>query len=119
LLLGHDNDSTPDSWRQLSAELEFSTDTHDYFCLRSRTRFFANRLIFMDVTAACRENGSAMQSDTKPRLSEIAEILAAGLMRLMARKSSPISAEPGESSLDLSAAESGHPIPVERRISDG
>ena len=53
------------------------------------------------------------------RLAEIAEILAVGLMRLMARKSSPISADPGESSLDLSAAESGHPTPVERRISDG
>jgi hypothetical protein len=53
------------------------------------------------------------------RLDEIAEILAVGLMRLMARKSSPISAEPGESSLDLSAAESGHPTTVERRKSDG
>jgi hypothetical protein len=53
------------------------------------------------------------------RLDEIAEILAVGLMRVAARKSSPISADPGESSLDLSAAESGHPTPVERRISDG
>lgn len=53
------------------------------------------------------------------RIGEIAEILAVGLMRLMARKSSPISADPGECSLDLSAAESGHPTPVERRISDG
>jgi len=53
------------------------------------------------------------------RRDEIAEMLAVGLMRLMARKSSPISADPGESSLDLSAAESGHPTPVERRKSDG
>ena len=53
------------------------------------------------------------------RFAEIAEILAAGLMRLMARKSSPISADVGESSLDFSAAESGHPTPVERRKSDG
>ena len=57
--------------------------------------------------------------DPKGRVSEIAEIVAAGLMRLMARKSSPISADPGESSLDLSAAESGHPTPVGRRKSDG
>ena len=53
------------------------------------------------------------------RIGEIAEILAAGLMRLMARKSSPISADPGDSSLDFSATESGHSSPVERRISDG
>jgi hypothetical protein len=53
------------------------------------------------------------------RLAEIAEILAVGLMRLVARKSSPISAENGESSLDFSATESAHPTPVERRISDG
>jgi hypothetical protein len=53
------------------------------------------------------------------RLDEIAEILAAGLMRLVARKSSPIFADTGDSSLDFSATESGHPNPVERRISDG
>jgi hypothetical protein len=45
------------------------------------------------------------------RLAEIAEILAVGLMRLVARKSSPISAENGESSLDFSATESAHPTP--------
>lgn len=42
------------------------------------------------------------------RLDEIAEILAAGLMRLRARKSSPISADCRESSLDLPAAQSVH-----------
>ena len=52
-------------------------------------------------------------------LTEIAEILAAGLMRLMARKSSPISADIGEVSLDFSATKSGHPTTVDRRISDG
>ena len=52
-------------------------------------------------------------------LDEIAEILAAGLMRVVAQKSSPISADTEESSLDFSATESGHPTPVERRISDG
>jgi hypothetical protein len=39
---------------------------------------------------------------------EIAEILAAGLMRAFARKSSLISANPEESSLHISPAESGH-----------
>jgi hypothetical protein len=53
------------------------------------------------------------------RLSEIAEILAAGLMRVVARKSSPISADTGESSLDISGHQSGHPTPVDRRMSDG
>ena len=58
------------------------------------------------------------QSSTE-RLSEIAEILAAGLMRLMARKSSQISTDTGDVSLDFSATESAHPTSVDRRISDG
>jgi hypothetical protein len=42
------------------------------------------------------------------RLAEIAEILATGLMRLMARKSSHLSPHCGESSLDCAAHQSGH-----------
>ena len=42
------------------------------------------------------------------RLDEIAEILAAGLMRLRARQSSRLSADCGESSLDFSPDQSGH-----------
>jgi len=42
------------------------------------------------------------------RIAEIARILALGLIRLNAPKSSPIVAESGERLLDLSAAESGH-----------
>jgi len=42
------------------------------------------------------------------RLTEIAEILAAGLMRLKARKSTPLSAHSGESSLDCSGYQRGH-----------
>jgi hypothetical protein len=42
------------------------------------------------------------------RLAEIAEILAAGLMRLRSRKSSPFSGHTGESSLDCAAHPSGH-----------
>ena len=44
------------------------------------------------------------------RLDEIAEILAAGLIRLRARKSSQISADRGESSLDFSPDQSGHVV---------
>ena len=42
------------------------------------------------------------------RLDEVADILAAGLIRLLARKSSPLSAELGESCLDFTAPQSGH-----------
>lgn len=43
------------------------------------------------------------------RLDEIAEILAVGLQRLLARKSSGKSADFGESSLHISPEQSGHP----------
>ncbi len=42
------------------------------------------------------------------RLAEVAEILAAGLIRLRARKSTPLSAACGESSLDCAADQSSH-----------
>jgi hypothetical protein len=42
------------------------------------------------------------------RLDEIAELLAAGLMRLRARQSTPLSAHCGDSSLDCAAHQSGH-----------
>jgi hypothetical protein len=50
------------------------------------------------------------------RLSEIAEILATGLMRLRARKSSPKSADFGESSVDFSRHQSGHADPNSREV---
>jgi hypothetical protein len=43
-------------------------------------------------------------------LAEIAEILAAGLMRLRARKSSPKSADLRECSVDFTPDQSGHAI---------
>jgi hypothetical protein len=46
---------------------------------------------------------------TAERIVEIAEILAAGLMRLTGRKSSEMSQSIKENSLDILAAESGHP----------
>ena len=48
------------------------------------------------------------------RLDEIAEILSAGLMRLRARKSSPLFPDHGESSLDFSPDQRGHARPRER-----
>ena len=53
------------------------------------------------------------------RIAELAEILAAGLMRLRARKSSPVSADFGESSLPNSLAKSGDPTQESRRTQDG
>jgi hypothetical protein len=47
------------------------------------------------------------------RLDEIADILAMGLMRLRARKSSPLSRDSGESSLDFSPQQRGHARPRE------
>jgi hypothetical protein len=46
------------------------------------------------------------------RLDEIADILAAGLIRLHARKSSSLSRDRGESSLDFSLHQSGHAVVV-------
>jgi hypothetical protein len=48
------------------------------------------------------------------RLDEIADILAAGLMRLRARKSSALSDHRGESSLDYSPDQRGHARTRER-----
>jgi hypothetical protein len=42
------------------------------------------------------------------RIAEIGEILALGLIRLRARKSTQLSADRGDSSLDCVADQSGH-----------
>ncbi|RKE65786.1 hypothetical protein DFP91_5833 [Pseudorhodoplanes sinuspersici] len=52
------------------------------------------------------------------RIEEIGEILAAGLMRLSARKSSAKPTAIGESSLDFLPNQSGHPNPVNGRETD-
>jgi hypothetical protein len=44
------------------------------------------------------------------RLAEIADILAVGLVRLRARKSTPLPRDRGESSLDFSPDQSGHVV---------
>jgi hypothetical protein len=43
------------------------------------------------------------------RLAEIADLLAAALIRLRARKSSPLSGDCGESSVDFSPDQRSHP----------
>ena len=55
----------------------------------------------------------------RDRIEEIATILAAGLMRALAGKSSTLLAETGESSLDFSPVQSGHPTKPKRRRSNG
>ena len=57
-----------------------------------------------------RTGANALRADTMTaaeRLSEVAQILAAGLSRLKARQSSALPADFGESSLDCAAAQSG------------
>jgi hypothetical protein len=51
-------------------------------------------------------------------LSEIAEILAVGLQRAFARKSSEVCATTGESSLHILPNQSGDPTSENRRTSD-
>jgi hypothetical protein len=52
-------------------------------------------------------HGGVQHQIAADRLDEIAEILATGLMRLRARKSSQISPDCGEISLDILADQSG------------
>jgi hypothetical protein len=63
------------------------------------------------VTAAQRRPAIGEALSTCERLSEVAEILAAGLVRLLARKSSRKSPDIRESSLDFMGHQSGHPNP--------
>ena len=42
------------------------------------------------------------------RLAALGRILSAGLIRMKARQSSPLSADSGESSVDMSRLKSGH-----------
>jgi len=49
---------------------------------------------------------------TGERLDEIAEILAAGLMRLRVRQSTPLSGAVGDCSLDRPARQRGHANPL-------
>jgi hypothetical protein len=58
-----------------------------------------------------RSNGASVEISGSDRIAEVAEILALGLMRLRARKSSELSRHKGESSLHFRAEESGRGVP--------
>ena len=51
---------------------------------------------------------SSSRLSNSERIAEIGEILALGLIRLRARKSTQLSADRGDSSLDCVADQSGH-----------
>ncbi len=58
---------------------------------------------------ACMPNALAPNRMTPAeRLAELGRILAAGLIRMKARQSSPLSADRGEGSVDISRLKSGH-----------
>jgi hypothetical protein len=60
----------------------------------------------------------AERNDTQTsgdRIAEIGELLALGLIRLLARKSRELSVPTGESSLDCFARQSGHSQPETER----
>ena len=61
---------------------------------------------------------SINSENTEDRLTEIAEILALGLMRLRARKSSQLSADGGEPLLAMPGDQSGHADPGSLEISE-
>jgi hypothetical protein len=63
-------------------------------------------------------SNSGTSYDATKRIAEIGEILALGLMRLLAPKSRELSANDGESSLDFSADQSSHPENSDRRTTD-
>jgi len=54
----------------------------------------------------------------RDRMAEIAELLALAVSRIQARKASELSDHTGDSSLDTSAHQSGHPTFSERRMID-
>jgi len=66
------------------------------------------------LLASCMNAAASIAS-----VDEIAEILAADLMRLRGRKSSQIAPNQEESSLHISPAKSGDPKPKGRRAADG
>jgi hypothetical protein len=80
----------------------------DYLCLQVR-------LVLLDVGWIALL-ASDMNSQNLEHLTEIAEILALGLQRLIARQSSELSADSGESSLHYDASQSGHAGPLSPEV---
>jgi len=63
-------------------------------------------------------NAASGFAQTNEHLREVAEILAAGLQRALARKSSELSGGTGESSLHILPGQSVHPTRMDRRTSN-
>jgi hypothetical protein len=83
-----------------------------YFVLRKFVLFISvNRDHFSKMTIL-----KEPDIDATERLIEVAEILALGLQRLIARQSSELSADSGESSLHYNASQSGHAGPVSPEV---
>jgi hypothetical protein len=83
--------------------------------LRLSTLRFARHLKHLDFMKDLHQFATTMALQTSDaRLTEIAETLAVGLMRLRARKSSALSRDFGESSLDCIAPQSGHANALKR-----
>jgi hypothetical protein len=62
------------------------------------------------MTLTCMNPLSPDRMTASERLDELAEILAAGVMRLKARKSRQLSTRRGESSVDFTARQSRHDL---------
>jgi hypothetical protein len=105
---------------------DFCTAT-DLFCIRGFTLHYCHRRqVFVhsrhfafEMQFALMITAASQASTENDHLVEIGEILAAGLIRAVARKSSPNSADTGESLLHILPDQSGHPTPQDRRTSDG
>jgi hypothetical protein len=80
----------------------------DYLCLQVGS-------VLLDVSWIALL-ASDMNSQNLEHLTEIAEILALGLQRLIARQSSELSADSGEKSLHCDAGQSGHAGPVSPEV---
>ena len=89
--------------------MRFAQEGH-YCCVRCCTTRFASihtALVFLDIGGFFASLVTNMAKQTLDHLTEIAEILAAGLTRLKGRKSSRKPAEFGESSLHFTPDQSG------------
>jgi hypothetical protein len=72
-------------------------------------------MISMTIPKAGPTATAAEQMTPTDRLAELSQILALGLMRLHARKSSRLSADRGDSSVDFLPDQSGHADAPKRR----
>jgi hypothetical protein len=89
--------------------MRFAQEGH-YCCVRSSATGFASihkALVLLDIGGFFASLVTNMAKQTLDHLMEIAEMLAAGLTRLKARKSSRKPAEFGESSLHFTPDQSG------------